>query len=218
MRDDLILKYAEQNNIDISRRQVEQLSEYQDMVLDVNRSMNLTAITDNVDFAVKHIIDSMTVLPYLPQKAALIDIGTGAGFPGMIIKIMRPDVRVSLLDGTRKRVHFLEETAMKLGLDVDCIHARAEEYCRKDIVGSFDVAVARAVAKLDVLGKYCLPYVKSGGLLIAMKGSDIGDEVEKSKPALMKKGGSVKEIVSLIIGAGIDGYEPQKRNLVLIQK
>ncbi|MCL1862886.1 MAG: 16S rRNA (guanine(527)-N(7))-methyltransferase RsmG, partial [Defluviitaleaceae bacterium] len=171
----------------ISDEQYAMLEAYKARVLEVNQYMNLTRITEETDFAVKHIIDSLTLLPFIGHGASLIDIGTGAGFPGMVLGIMRDDLKVTLLDSLRKRVNFLRQTADMLGLpDIECVHARAEDFAKTK---TFDICTARAVASLDKLAAYALPLVKKGGLFLAMKGNDIADELEKAKPAIKKYGG-----------------------------
>ena len=187
---DIILEFAGENDLEITDKQLATLAAYQAHVLDVNRRMNLTRITDPADFAVKHIIDSLTLLPFIPPGASLIDIGTGAGFPGMVLGIMREDLRLTLLDSTRKRVDFLRETADMLGVQAECVHARAEEYSAP----GFDICTARAVAAMDKLAGYALPLVKPGGVFLAMKGPEISREIEMAKPAIEKHGGFIENI------------------------
>lgn len=193
MQSEIILQWASARGIEISPAQINALAAFQQRVLDVNKNMNLTAITDPTDFAVKHFIDSLTILPHIPHGAKLIDIGTGAGFPGMVMRITRPDLDVTLLDSTRKRVNFLREAAEMLGLPTECVHARAEEFARTH-GGMFDVCTARAVAGLDRLAGWALPLVKRGGIFLAMKGPEVVDEIEKATPALGKSGGRVEGV------------------------
>ncbi|MCL1883398.1 MAG: 16S rRNA (guanine(527)-N(7))-methyltransferase RsmG [Defluviitaleaceae bacterium] len=194
MHKNTIINWAKENAINITESQLSALESFQDRVLAVNKHMNLTAITTCEDFAVKHIIDSLTLLPYIPENANLIDIGTGAGFPGLVLRIMREDINLTLLDSLRKRVIFLRETSDMLNFpEVECIHARAEEFAKKH-PEVFDICTARAVAKLDKLAKYTLPLIKKGGSFLAMKGPDTTAELAEAKSAIQKYGGSVEKI------------------------
>jgi len=193
MRKDIIEHWANENNVIINAQQFEKLAAFQKRVLMVNQQMNLTAIKDDVGFAVKHIIDSLTLLPYIPENATLLDIGTGAGFPGVVLGIMRPDIHLSLLDSLKKRIQFLKESLDMLGIDgVECIPHRAEELVRTGV--KYDVCTARAVARMDKLVKYALPLVRPGGVLLAMKGADVAEEVENAKNVLSKHGGIIKNV------------------------
>ena len=186
-------EYAEGAGIDFSRRQIAALADLQNKVLAANEYMNLTAITRDDEFTVKHIIDSLTLLPYIKQGASLVDIGTGAGFPGIVLGIMREDIKLTLIESTGKKVNFLRETLEFLKLsDVECVHGRAEEWARQGY--RYDVCTARAVAKLDKLAGYALPILHAGGMLFAMKGKDVLEEIENAKPALKKKGGVFERV------------------------
>ncbi|MDR0272665.1 MAG: 16S rRNA (guanine(527)-N(7))-methyltransferase RsmG [Clostridiales bacterium] len=208
MRKDIVAAWASANGVAITDAQFAALAAYQERVLEVNQHMNLTAITDPKDFAVKHIIDSLTLLSYLREGTSVIDIGTGAGFPGLVLRIMRDGIKLTLLDSLRKRIIFLRETSDMLGFsDVECIHARAEEWKL-----SYDICTARAVASLDKLAKYALPLVKKGGLFLAMKGYDVEGEIEKAKTSLKKFGGSVEKIVITEIEDGL------RHSIVVIRK
>ena len=199
---DLILEWAGTNGITISHKQLEQLKNYQERVLEINKYMNLTTITHSIDFAIKHIIDSLTVLHLLPDKhsCTLVDVGTGAGFPGMIIGIMRPDLQITLMDSLRKRIFFLQETTTILGLtNITCVHARAEEYKK----GKFDICTARAVAKLDKLINYALPLLEPNGIFLAMKGPDVTQEIEDAKIALKKHNAVINRVEKFEIAQGL---------------
>lgn len=178
----------------LSDRQGEQLAQYAQLLVEWNEKMNLTAITDPQDMAIKHFLDCLYLLKYcdIPQGARLIDVGTGAGFPGMVLKIARPDLDLTLLDSLNKRLVFLNEVASALNLQVTTIHVRAEA-AGKDVLlrESYDVATARAVARLSALSEYCLPLVKIGGQMIAMKGPDGNAELEQAATALATLGGEV---------------------------
>nr|MDE5741897.1 16S rRNA (guanine(527)-N(7))-methyltransferase RsmG [Oscillospiraceae bacterium] len=153
-------------NLSVSMEQYERFKKYSELLVEWNKKMNLTAITDKYGIAVKHFLDSVLPLKFLdiPEGASLIDVGTGAGFPGLPLKIIRPDINLTLLDSLNKRVNFLSEVCKALDLDVVCIHARAEELGRNEnFRGQYDFSAARAVAAMPVLTEYCLPYVKVGG-------------------------------------------------------
>jgi len=207
----LLSDWLSRYGVTISKRQFEQFAFFKTQILSWNTKMNLTAITEEPDFTVKHFIDSLTVLPFLPLNANVLDLGTGAGFPGIPIRIMRPDISLTLLDSLRKRVFFLLETITLLGLDrVDCIHARAEEYAAPSrhansskILSLFDICTARAVAKLDKLAVYAMPLLKHGGLLLAMKGPNVNEEITESMPAIKKCGGTLIDVASYEIAQGI---------------
>lgn len=175
--------------------QLRQFADYAAMLAEWNEKMNLTAITALPEVARKHFLDSLSLLQFTPpgQGAALIDVGSGAGFPGMVLKIGRPDIALTCMDGTGKRVAFLTALARRLGLTgVACLHARAEEAGRKPpLRAGFDVVTARAVAALPVLCEYCLPFARVGGRFLAMKGPDGQAEAETAAPALEKLGGRV---------------------------
>jgi len=185
MRKDIVQNWLAQQGQSLTDKQLSNLARYQEMVL--TAPMNLTAIKTDEDFAVKHFIDSLTILPWvdrLAEDAKTIDIGTGAGFPGIPLKIARPGLRITLLDSLQKRVLFLRDVVAELGLaDVDCVHGRVEDFGKQKgskRAGSFayDLAVARAVARLDKLLEYALPLLKPGGVFIAMKGPDVAQEIK----------------------------------------
>lgn len=177
------------------------LDKYYHMVVEKNKVMNLTAITEEHEFLIKHFADSLSVYSAVPLfkeklssgKCTLIDVGTGAGFPGIPLKIMFPEIKVTLLDSLQKRVNFLKEVIAELGLEgITAIHNRAEDGARDPkLRDGFDLVVSRAVASLPVLSEYCLPYVKPGGLLIAYKSGDIKDELEGASHALKVLGGKL---------------------------
>ena len=192
--------------------QLGKFEQFKDNLLDWNKRMNLTAITDDGGIWQKHFADSLTLLPLLPLLSSspdkplrMIDIGCGAGFPGIPIKIMRPDIRMTMLDSLRKRIFFLEDTISLLALEgVECVHSRAEDFIKADgRRGSYDICTARAVAKLDRLVKWCLPFVKPGGLFLAMKGPNVDDEVQEAMPMIRKLGGAVKGIEFMEIMPGM---------------
>jgi 16S rRNA (guanine527-N7)-methyltransferase len=160
-----------------------------------NEVMNLTAISGDEDIARLHFLDCAALLSlYDFSGASVIDIGSGAGFPGLPLKIAKSDISLTMLDSQKKRVDFLEETCQKLGLyDVRCVWARAEE-AAMDMGGSFDIAVSRAVAKLNILCELCLPFVSTGGVFIAMKGPDCEEELKEAGHAISVLGGGKTDI------------------------
>lgn len=169
--------------------QFHQFSTYLEELVETNAHMNLTAITEPEEIWAKHFLDSAVLLKQLdlPLGASCIDVGTGAGFPGMVLALLRPDLQVTLLDSLQKRVGFLERIAEKLGLaNVRCIHARAEDAARDaDYREQFDLATARAVAAMPTLTEYCLPFVKIGGQFAAMKGPSETPEAAEKAVALL---------------------------------
>lgn len=174
----------------------EPLARFAELVLEKNRVMNLTAITDEAEFARLHLLDSAAVLNAAEFGGKrVIDVGTGAGFPGVPLRILRDDFDLTLLDSTGKRVDFLRESCEALGLlRVDCVHARAEEYASAHREG-FDLALSRAVAALPVLCELCLPLVKVGGQFLAMKSTQSDDELARAAHAIETLGGRVARIV-----------------------
>ena len=183
---------------------------------ETNRHMNLTAITGSAEAWEKHFLDCAILLQkvQLPLGATCIDVGTGAGFPGMVLALLRPDLQVTLLDSLQKRIGFLEQTAAKLGLaNVRCIHARAEDGAKlPELREQFDMATARAVAAMPVLTEYCLPFVKVGGVFAALKGPDGPAEVEAAKKAISLLGGKVEAVKSFTLPG------QQARTVAVIRK
>lgn len=181
----------------LSEKQLDQFTRYADLLLETNKSLNLTAITDPEEVAVKHMVDSLLV--YDPERFhnhTIVDVGTGAGFPGLPLKIYDPGMRVTLIDSLQKRLNFLEQVVKDLGLgQVRCTHARAEDAGKDPALREkFDVAVARAVAALPVLAEYCLPLVRVGGVFYAMKGSRYQEEVDAAHHAVEVLGGKIREV------------------------
>ena len=179
--------------------QLKQLSKFYEMVVETNEKFNLTAITEENDFAIKHILDSVLPMALLPQNASVIDVGAGAGFPSIPLKILRPDLKVTMLDSLNKRVNFLNEVIATLNLkNITAVHSRAEDYALKNRE-VFDIAIARAVASLVTLSEYCLPFVKVGGNFIALKGSSLTEELKEATYAITLLGGKYKDIQKIYV-------------------
>ena len=191
-----------------NERQLWQFEHYFEMLIETNKFMNLTAITDPEEVAVKHVIDSLLVYDQkiFPGKS-LADVGTGAGFPGIPLKIYCPSLKVVLLDSLSKRLRFLENCISELGLeDISCVHLRAEDAGRnKTHREQYDIVTARAVARLAVLAEYCLPLVKVGGSVLALKGSKYKEEVEEASKAFVLLGGEIKSAVEVKLPGLDDG-------------
>lgn len=202
-------------NIDLTNEQVEQFEGYQNLLLEWNEKINLTAITEENDIIIKHFIDSMTVSKYFKGNDKVIDVGTGAGFPGVPLKIVDKTLKITLLDSLNKRINYLNDVIEKLRFDnVETIHGRAEELSRNSKYREqYDVATARAVANLKTLSEYCLPFVKVGGYFVCMKGSDIEEELSNAKSHIEVLGGKIEEIESFVLPD-----TDMKRNIIVIKK
>ena len=206
---------AKAMGIKITPAQAELFQAYLELLLEWNEKMNLTAITDPAEVAEKHFLDSLTLLTCckIKEGAKVIDVGTGAGFPGIPLKILRPDIQLTLLDGLNKRLTFLGEVCSALGIKADRIHKRAEEAgLDKKMRESYDIAAARAVAPLNILSEYCLPLVKMKGFFLAMKGPGAQEELEQAEHALDVLGGTDRKIFSLSLPTA------GERNIIAVQK
>ena len=195
--EELLAESCKKINIELTEKQIKQFMDYKDMLLEWNEKFNLTAITDEREIVLKHFVDCLAISAGAELAGKkIIDVGTGAGFPGVPVKIAFPDTQMTLLDSLNKRITFLEELKNKLGLEnVICIHSRAEDGgADKNLREGFDLCISRAVANLAVLSEYCLPFVKVGGCFISMKGPDVKDELNESEKAIKVLGGEVKEV------------------------
>lgn len=218
----IVKEYSDKEGLGLSDEMLRALDTYAAMLVKTNEVMNLTNITDDEGIAVRHFIDSLTLVPYIreEQKRAgredlcIIDVGTGAGFPGIVLKIAVPDIRLTLLDSLQKRLNFLDEVSSALGLgSVKTIHGRAEDAGHDpSLREKYDVSCARAVANLPVLCEYCLPFVSKGGAFLAMKGN-VDDEEKASGKALKILGGE-KERTDRFLLPGTD----MNRSIVVVRK
>lgn len=191
----LLQNYIKDYKITLTENQYEQFQKYFELLAEWNEKMNLTAITDESGVALKHFADSLSLLNFvdIPQNSSLADVGTGAGFPGVVLKIARPDIKLTLIDSLNKRLVFLGEVCAQLGIEAELIHSRAEDSARDEkLRESFDFAVSRAVARMNVLSEYCLPYVKVGGAFCAMKGAQANEEFKESLNAINTLGGKLE--------------------------
>ena len=201
--------------IDLNNEKKENLFKYMNLVLEWNEKINLTAITDEKEFIIKHIIDSITVIPYIEDNAKVIDVGTGAGFPGIPLKIVKPTLQVTLLDSLNKRIKFLENVIKELELkNINTIHSRAEDCGRNNNTREkFDISIARAVAPLNILLEYLVPLTKVNGKCICMKSIKGQEEINASKKALQVLNGTIEKNVEITL--------PKtniNRNIIIIKK
>ncbi len=179
--------------------QINQLMEYARTLCEWNEKMNLTAITDEQGIVTKHFLDSMSALVTGKVAGKVIDVGCGAGFPGLVLKIMKPEIELTLLDSLAKRIGFLDAVCAGIGIDgVERVHARAEDGARR-MREQFDTAVSRAVANMTVLSELCLPFVKKGGYFLALKGPLADEELEAAHRAIEVLGGSIEKVQSVKI-------------------
>ncbi|MBR2179109.1 MAG: 16S rRNA (guanine(527)-N(7))-methyltransferase RsmG [Selenomonadaceae bacterium] len=207
---------AEKFNIELNDNQLEKFDIFYDLVVEWNNKVNLTAITDPSDFAIKHIIDSISIWndDKFQSVESMIDVGTGAGFPGIPLKIYRPHIKVTLLDSLAKRINFLRAAVDLLQLEnVELIHSRAEDAAHSSALReTFDLAVSRAVARLNILAEYCVPFVRVHGYFAALKGSNIKEELQDAKGAVKLLGGKDVECIKIILP------NDNERNLIYIKK
>jgi len=199
-------------NIPLNDEQLKQFVTYRELILEYNKKFNLTAITDNDEIAVKHFLDSALGYKYLKDNWQGVDIGSGAGFPAIPIKITNQTLNLTLLDALQKRVNFLQTVCDKLNLqNVECLHKRAEEHA-KDNLERYDFALARAVSGLATLLEYALPLLKVGGIFIAYKGDKVEEEISNAKNALKILGGEIVSVDKFLL----DGQ--QKRSFIVVKK
>ncbi|MCM1270170.1 MAG: 16S rRNA (guanine(527)-N(7))-methyltransferase RsmG [Ruminococcus flavefaciens] len=202
----------EKYGLSLDKHIYDKLSIYCDFLIEYNKNVNLTAITDPVDILYKHFIDSIIMVKYvnIPQNACLIDIGTGAGFPSIPLKIYRPDINLTLLDSLNKRITFLQLLCEKIGIKAEFIHGRAEDFSKKpEYREKFDVSCARAVANMSLLSELCIPFVKVGGKFVSMKGPN--EDISLGFNAIKILGGNVSRETNYSL-------ENEERRIVQIEK
>ena len=198
---------------DLSDKQAKQFFDYYEFLVSENQKYNLTAITEFNDVITKHFIDSVLPLKEIKENSSILDVGTGAGFPGVPIKILRPDIKLTLLDSLQKRINFLNQLLKLLGInDVKTIHSRAEDYIKQGRE-KFDYALSRAVASVPTLAEYLLPYVKVGGEILMYKGSGFQEELDLGHKAIKILGGQVENVLNYKLNE-IDS----QRNIIIIKK
>lgn len=211
-----MIKEAEKLGIKLPEDADLLFSKYTDLLLSYNEVMNLTAITDREEIKIKHYLDSVFPLAFslIPDGAHVADVGSGAGFPGVPLKIAKRDIHLTAIDSLNKRLNFLETVKNELSLDdFDTVHLRAEEAGQnKELRESFDIATARAVATLSVLAEWCLPLVKVGGSFIALKGPSPEEEIDEAREAVSVLGGEIAEVFTVNLPGEI------KHSIVLIKK
>ena len=205
----------EKLSVTLSEQQLEQFELYYDMLIEKNKVMNLTAITEFDEVLEKHFLDSVSLIRAvdLQQPLKVMDLGTGAGFPGIPLKIVFPNLKITLADSLNKRVLFLQEVIQALGLtEIEAVHGRAEDLAReKSQRQQYDLCVSRAVANLSTLSEYCLPFVKIGGKFVSYKSGDCNEEVTNSKSAVFLLGGKITDTVKFDLGEA-------KRTFVILDK
>lgn len=205
---DLFKKYE----LDLPSEVYEKLEIYADFLVKYNENVNLTAITDGREIFVKHFLDSILLLKYvdIPSNSSIIDVGTGAGFPSVPMKIYRPNLKITLLDSLNKRINFLQQLCEMTQIDAEFIHGRAEDYGKESQYREkFDFSCARAVANLSVLSEYCIPFVKIGGYFISMKGPN--EIIDESNKAVELLGGKIKSDIQYSL-------ENDTRRIIAIEK
>lgn len=218
MNDDFknkMIELSKKINIDITDEQLKKFYRYMYLLLEWNEKINLTAITETDEVILKHFIDSMTVFKYLVESKNIIDVGTGAGFPGIPIAIMNQNKNITLLDSLNKRINFLNEVCSELKINnIKTYHGRAEEFGHnKQHREKYDIAISRAVANMTTLVEYLIPFIKVGGRCICMKGNDIEEELEQAKFAIKELGGKIEKVERFNLP-----NSDMERNIIIITK
>lgn len=213
----ILCKQCNIQNIDITENKAKKLLEYKKLLLEWNEKINLTAITDDYEIIIKHFVDCLECTKAITNEKKIIDVGTGAGFPGIVLAIYYPEIEFTLLDALNKRIMFLQDVIEKLDIkNVKLVHARAEEYIRiENKFECFDASVSRAVANLPVLLEYVSPYVKVGGYSIVMKGDSVEDEIKLAQNALKTLNLRIEEKIEYSYNVNGEEY---RRNILKIQK
>lgn len=212
---DLFYGIIEKFNVTVDENAFLRLDKFAEMLAETSKSFNLTAITEADDMTVKHFADCAVLFSYadISENARIIDVGTGAGFPGLVLKLVRPDIKMTFLDSTRKKLGFIEQVLCENRVDGEILHMRAEEAARlPEYREQFDFSTARAVAALPVLSEYCLPFVKKGGDFISMKSADSDVEIHDAKGAIALLGGKIQENIEFNL------VENTPRRIIMIKK
>lgn len=215
---DLLYNESKKINIELNNEQLEQFQKYKELLVEWNTKMNLTAITEDYQVIMKHFIDSLEVVKYIKEDSKIIDVGTGAGFPGIVVAIyFNKKVRITLMDALNKRITFLNEIIKELKLtNIEIVHARAEELSRKEEYREkYDCAISRAVAPLNILLEYDVPFIKINGKCLLLKGSKVAEEINDSKKALDLLSSNISNIYEY---SYIIDNEEYKRSIVEITK
>ena len=210
-----LLKKAKMLGIELNENKIEMFYNYMNLLIEWNKKMNLTAIIEPKEIILKHFMDSITIKKYLKENDEVLDIGTGAGFPGIPLKIVKEDSKITLLDSLNKRITFLQEVINKLNLkDIRGIHGRAEEFVKqKSEREKYDIVTSRAVARLNVLLEYMLPFTKIGGSCICMKANNIEEELKEAEKAINILGGKIEKVDKIILPES-----DIERNIIIIKK
>lgn len=211
----LIINGSKKLNIPLNEKQLSQFLDYADILREWNEKINLTAITDDEGIATKHFLDSLTAFNTGVVKGKVIDVGTGAGFPGVVLKIANPEIELTLLDSLNKRIVFLNDLCERLSIgDVETVHARAEDGGRdRKYRGQFDTVVSRAVARLSVLSEWCMPFLKQGGYFLALKGPLADAELNDARRAVKILGGKIEDVMEADIP-----FTDLKHKIIIIKK
>lgn len=212
---DLLYNTIKPFEITVDEDAFSRLDTFAEMLIETNKSFNLTAIKEPDDVTVKHFADCLSIFKYvdIPENAKIIDVGTGAGFPGLVLKLYRPDIQMTFLDSTKKRLGFIENVLNECGIKGDILHMRAEEAAQlSKYREKYDFATARAVAALPVLSEYCLPFVKVGGSFVSMKSAESNEEISEAKKAINILGGKIEEDILF------DLVENMPRRIIRIKK
>ena len=209
-----ILKNDKIVNVKLQEEQIEKLYQYYQGIIAWNEKINLTSIKGEGEFIIKHYLDSLTILPYVKAGFKILDVGTGAGFPGIPVAIYLPDTEVTLIDSVKKKLHVIETITQEMNMEnVRLIHTRAEDFakisCERE---SYDLVVSRAVASMPTLIEYLLPFVKKDGIAICMKGPNYEEELQQSKGGIELLGGKVLHIEKILIEEGME------RTIIIIKK
>jgi 16S rRNA (guanine527-N7)-methyltransferase len=210
---DILRETFKNKGFELTAQQEEQFEKYFNLLVEWNKKINLTTIVEDKDVAEKHFLDSILPSKLVEKDSAVIDIGCGAGFPSLPLKIVRPDIKLTLVDSVQKKLVFVDEVVRSLGLkNVNIVHSRAEDLAQKaDFREKFKFCVSRAVAQLNTLCEYCLPFVKQGGQFLAYKSKNIDEEISNSSKAIKLLGGEVENVLSF-------DFKEMERKIVVIKK